>query len=75
MSEPIRVWRFSDAPEEFQRLSEHGGDEDWVALVPEHIMADGTPTWLWSGTPFGVCDVSEHPLIDGRGTVFIGAHA
>lgn len=31
---PIRVWRFEDAPEEFRRLSRCGGDEDWVAHVP-----------------------------------------
>lgn len=30
----IRVWRFDDAPEELRDLSHHGGDEDWLALIP-----------------------------------------
>lgn len=32
--EPIKVWEWSDAPEEFRALSTHGGDEDWVVFVP-----------------------------------------
>lgn len=31
----IRLWIFDDAPEKLKNLSEHFGDEDWVALVPE----------------------------------------
>lgn len=69
--EPIKVWPFYDAPEEYQKLSGHGGDEDWLALLPpgsEH------PGWTYPGTAFGVCDVSEHHLPDGS-IVLIGAHA
>ena len=67
----IMVWRFRDAPGELASLSHHGGDEDWVALIP----ADGErPSWTDSGSSFGCCDVSEHELPDGR-LVLIGAHA
>jgi hypothetical protein len=66
----IIVWRFRDAPGELASLSPHGGDEDWVALVP----VDGErPSWT-ENTSFGYCDVSEHELPDGR-LVLIGAHA
>lgn len=71
VAEPIRVWRFCEAPGEYRRLSDHGGDEDWVALVP-HAMAGQYINWLEFG-PFGVCETSEHVHPDG--VVFIGAHA
>lgn len=68
----ILVWRFYEAPQDFQGLSGHGGDEDWVAFVPA-AFGDDWIGWMDSGTPFGCCDVSRHP-IDG-GVVYIGAHA
>jgi hypothetical protein len=71
MPEPIQVWRFEDAPAPYQQLSPHGGDEDWLALVPSGVEQ---PAWMGSGTPFGWCDVSAHELPDGL-TVYIGAHA
>jgi hypothetical protein len=69
----IIVWRFEDAPEEFRTLSHHGGDEDWVALVPK-TMADSFIPWADQGTSFGCCDVSEHFLPTGE-KVLIGAHS
>ena len=73
-SKVILVWRFQDAPLELQRLSTHGGDEDWIAFVPNMILEEeGIIWWLEPGTPFGRYKVSEHELEDG--VVFIGAHA
>jgi hypothetical protein len=69
---PILVWRFYEAPKEYQSLSPHGGDEDWLALVPNNMSGDYIG-WLESGSRFGCCDVSEHKV--DAGTVFIGAHA
>ena len=69
---PILAWEFHDAPEEFQSLSGHGGDEDYLAVVPASWKGY-TPLWLESG-PFGCCDIEEHTLPDGR-RVFIGAHS
>lgn len=71
MPEPIHVWRFHDAPEELQALSPHGGDEDWLALVPATVT--GYIGWLDYG-PFGICEISRHPWTHGA-TVYIGAHA
>jgi hypothetical protein len=72
-SKAIQVWTFKDAPPEFQALSPHGGDEDWVALVPPCFSGQWIG-WLESGTSFGCCDVSQHPLQDGS-VVHIGAHS
>ncbi len=67
---PIQVWRFHDAPKELRDLSPHGGDEDWVALVPPGYR---DAPWL-DCRHFGVSDTSEHELPNGN-IVFIGAHA
>lgn len=71
----IRVWRWQDAPEELQALSQHGGDEDWVALVPP-LLAGEWIDWMEEGTRFGRHDVSEHthPELPGY-VVRISAHA
>lgn len=71
-SRAILVWRFEDAPREYRDLSAHGGDEDWVAFVPDGLKDEWIP-WMDSGSSFGCCDVSEHQ-VDG-GVVRIGAHA
>lgn len=64
----IRVWRFEDAPEELRALSQHDGDELWVAWIP----AEGEwPTWAWEGTAFGD-SVEEWDLPDGS-RALIGA--
>ena len=65
----IKVWAFYDAPEEYQKLSTNGGDEDWVALVPKGM---DRPDWVGSEA-FGCCDVAAYP-IEG-GTIHIGCHA
>ena len=72
MSEPIQLWRYGDAPKEYQDLSEHGGDEDWIAFMPDSFSY-GWPLFLDEGTSFGCCSVSEHK-VEG-GTIRIGAHA
>lgn len=69
----IHVWRWKDAPEGFKKLSRHGGDEDWVALVPKELSNDFI-SWMEEGSPFGCCSVSEHKLPGGC-VVRIGAHA
>lgn len=75
MVDHIRVWRFEDAPEELKALSNHGGDEDWLALIPPRLAKEWIP-WMDSGSSFGRCDVSdcEHPELPGF-RVRIGAHS
>lgn len=68
----IMVWPFYDAPQAYQDLSPHAGDEDWVALVPAEMTKLYIP-WLEFGA-FGACEISEHPLDNGS-VVYIGAHA
>ena len=75
MKEPIQIWSFYDAPEELQSLSDNGGDEDWVAIIPEHLK-DEWIGWLEEGTSFGCCRVQEldHPTLKGY-KVRIGSHS
>jgi len=66
----IFVWSFYDAPDKYKKLSDNGGDEDWLALVPKdypHYIP-----WLERGT-FGVCDISSYEVDEG--IVYIGAHS
>jgi hypothetical protein len=67
----IRVWRFGDAPQIFQALSPHGGDEDWVALVPAALTEAYIP---WLDFMDTMRDPSRHQLEDGS-VVVIGSHA
>ena len=70
---PLTLWRFDDAPEAYRELSEHGGDEDWLALIPAHMAEEWFP-WMETGSWMGCSSVSEHPLPDGS-IIRIGAHA
>lgn len=73
MGEPatVVVWPWSDAPEEYRAMSQHGGDEDWVVFIPKGIA-----------TPFHMDDsylthwghVDWHTL-DSGASVVIYAHA
>lgn len=68
----VRVWRFEDAPKEFQALSRNDGDEDWVALIPVELAGKNIP---WSESrEFGYCTVWDYPLPSGA-VVRIGRHA
>lgn len=71
-SPPIRIWRFRDAPLSLKELSNHGGDEDWLALIPPKL-ADVYIPWLEENSQFGCCAVSTHELADGS-VVKIGSH-
>lgn len=74
----ILIWPFDDAPPELQWLSEHGGDEDWLAYVPAAMCGPlarfdegNLPQWVGG---LGCCSVDCHHLADGA-LVYIGAHA
>lgn len=70
----IRVYRFSDAPADLRALSNNGGDEDWLAIVPADYEERHYISWLQEGSPFGVCTIERHELLDGS-AVYIGCHA
>lgn len=40
----ICVWEWEKAPEEFRKLSRHGGDEDGIAIIPPQY--EEIPYWL-----------------------------
>lgn len=70
----ILVWRFEDAPLEFQGLSERGGDEDWLAFIPADVWdKHGRPAWMGEGgTQWGVYATDIH-IVDS-GVIAIGVH-
>ena len=76
MNRPIKIWRFDQAPIKYQELSEHCGDEDWVALVPKEVWKReyGWIGFLDEGRSFGCCSVSKDKLSNGD-MILIGAHA
>lgn len=70
-TQAILLWSYFQAPEQYRELSGNGGDEDWVAFVPEGV---DPPYWMADvGFSSGICEVEEHQ-VDG-GTVYIGSHA
>jgi hypothetical protein len=72
MSAPIRIWHYKDAPNDWPALSRNGGDEDWIAFIPDGF-AYGVPLFLGEGQVFGCCTVERH-IVPG-GLVLIGCHA
>lgn len=64
----VIIWQFHEAPIELRGLSEHGGDEDFIALVPPNF------TYVqFLEAPAFANDVDEYKLSDGS-RVLIGAH-
>lgn len=39
----VILWKFRDAPTEYRLLSENGGDEDWLMLVPSDFITEWYP--------------------------------
>jgi hypothetical protein len=66
-----KIWPFHNAPPEYRQFSNHGGDEDWVAFIPDGV--DVYPlTWDDSYVQgWGHVDRHEVP----GGVVIIFAHA
>lgn len=72
----IHVWRFHEAPVNLRRCSPHGGDEDWLAFIPNRYAAEPWVEHAFAyDSPFGVCSVSTHRVEALDGIVKIGAHA
>ncbi len=70
---PIVVFPFYSAPKVLQEKSENGGDEDWIAVLPDY-MERSDVDWLESGTRFGRCDSLWARGPNGEALV-IGCHA
>lgn len=74
MKEAIIVWKFYDAPEELQKLSNNGGDKDWLVELPPGYEEYGTPSWIESMDSCREPSHYPHPTKAGW-KVIIGAHA
>ena len=69
---PIQVWRFKDAPESLRRLSEHGGGEDWLALIPA-ALAETNIGWM-NGPAFDAGGEPSRHVLDDGSVVVIATH-
>ncbi len=81
LARAILVWRFEDAPEEFRRLSQNGGDEDYVVLIPACLctLSDdkGTPYCYdeYVFEHFDTCNEPQRFVLEDNSIVLIGSHA
>ena len=71
MSEPIKVWEFCAAPEEYRRHFDPD-DADWLAFVPNEY--GDYINWMEVGTQFGCCSVETVYCADGS-YLKVGYHA
>lgn len=72
-AQAITVWNWHDAPEDLRALSEHGGGETWVALVPAHYAREYHLGFLDRIDGSTAPQVEDHPSLQGY-EVWIGAH-
>lgn len=70
----IYLWVFEDAPPELKKLSENGGDEDWLMYVPERLEEDYRVMGLVESQAFDKGCAPEEHEVDG-GFVYIGSHS
>lgn len=66
----LAMWRFEQAPPLLAALSQHGGDEDWVVLIPPDFGE--LPFWMSEGTSFA-SSVDIYDLPEGW-QLLISAH-
>lgn len=76
---PIMLWRFEEAPDELQKLSTNGGDEDWLAEIPPAYFKDcdyfgPLPVYGLYNTGHEDPEEVPHPFKEGW-KVRIGSHA
>lgn len=80
---PILIWSFYEAPIELRNLSQHGGDEDWLAVIPKSFYEKySLPLWMEEDTEFGICSVTTQVVefeleyfCNVGDIIVIGAHA
>ena len=71
MNDRISVWPFKKAPNEIQKLTSQGGDEDWVVFVPKSFESDDVvPFWIEA------MDSLREPIriVVDDGVFFVGCH-
>ena len=70
------IWAFEEAPEELRAMSEHGGDENYIAVRRKGNTLE-CPIFDWGGQFqggwFGSCSITAHDTAEFE--IRIGAHA
>ena len=68
----ISIYRFKDAPQQWRDLSTNGGDEDWLAFVPDSLKSEYMPFLEEGSGRFG--NIVDSYDVAG-GVVLISSHA
>lgn len=68
----ISVWEFDKAPQEYKNLSQNGGDEDWVVLIPKADQTHYYIPWL---DRIDSCNEPQEFTLPNGDKLYIGAHA
>lgn len=70
----LKIWKFENAPEEYKKLSQNGGDEDWIVFMPDGFDEENEfPYFLDEGTYFACFIVEDYEVKGGK--IRIGAHS
>jgi len=70
----IKIYEFEFAPKYLQNLSNNGGDEDWIAVVPKKIYDRHCWIGFLESDSFSAgCD--QQIIIGKKYVIYIGSHA
>ncbi len=70
----ILIYEFDDAPQNLQMLSIHGGDEDYVVIIPNYILEkNDNYIMMFEGMGFYSKQVAYHEDYPDC-TIYISSH-
>jgi len=73
MTKSIRIWPWKSAPPQFRKLSNNGGDEDWIVYIPQEHLSDVDHS-LWLDNIDSCAEPQKIQLKNGD-WIFIGSHS
>jgi len=73
MTKSIRIWPWKSAPPQFRKLSNNGGDEDWIVYIPQEHLSDVDHS-LWLDNIDSCTEPQKIQLKNGD-WIFIGSHS
>ena len=71
MTPHIKIYRFDDAPQHLKDLSTNGGDEDWIAVLPQGWEV---PLFLEDNQFFGCCSIDRREHCPRRWVLWPASH-
>jgi len=73
MPNMIKIWPWKTAPKKYKKLSDNGGDEDWVVYVPGEYLAE-VENSIWLTATSSTAD-PQKILLESGDYIFIGSHS